>query len=775
MSLRAILGIVSVLAASASVLGQGSRRDYDRVHSFRQLTEGKVFRTNVRPNWMDGRPSFWYRVQTGIDRFRFVLVDAEQGQRGDAFDHERLAEALAQVTKERVDPNHLPFRRIRFSGDASAVRFSAFGKGWRCELENYEVSADLAEAGDATTVRVLDRPRRSRGGGEETHVRFINRTASTITLHWIDTSGGRKQYGRIAAGKEHHQHTYARHVWLVTDAEDRLLAVFEAVDEPGDAIVDGKARVLRQEDAPTSERRDGLSPDGQWQAFIKNHNLHVRRLTSDDEAVLTEDGTEDDPYRGPLRWSPDSAKLIAFQERRGEEREVHLIESSPSDQLHSKLHTFRYAKPGDQLPRRRPRLFHVETRKRVPISDDLFPNPWSVSEVRWQPNSKRFTFLYNQRGHQVLRIVVVDASTGEAASLINETSKTFVDYSGKRFTHYLDETHEIVWMSERDGWNHLYLYDSRTGQVKNQITSGEWVLREVDRVDEANRQIWFRAGGIYPEQDPYHVHYCRVNFDGSDLVVLTAGNGTHSIDLSPDGKYVIDTYSRVDLPPVTELRKADDGSLVCELERGDWSLLLAAGWRPPERFVAKGRDGATGHLRSTLLADQLRSGQGVPGDREDLRRAPRIIRAQAIFGLSPGTCDYRVGLCRCANRWYGNVQPLEGLSRCLLAEPGRLRFSGSHSVDQGSGPAVPQPWTCRGLGSTVVRRAARVRCGRCWRTAISTRWRLLIVAATTTVSTRCGGTSSGWAGQLDPHYAEQSNVTNAHKHPGQTAADGRRT
>ncbi len=148
-------------------------------------------------------------------------------------------------------------------------------------------------------------------------------------------------------------------------------------------------------------------------------------------------------------------------------------------------------------------------------------------------------------------------------------------------------------MSERDGWNHLYLYDSATGSVKNQITHGDWAVREVESVDVQQRQIWFLAGGVRPEQDPYYVHLCRVNFDGSGFVVLTEGDGTHSVEFSPDRRFFLDTWSRVDQPPVFELRRATDGALVREIGRADIHLLLASGWRPPERFAAKGRDGRT--------------------------------------------------------------------------------------------------------------------------------------------------------------------------------------
>ena len=213
--------------------------------------------------------------------------------------------------------------------------------------------------------------------------------------------------------------------------------------------------------------------------------------------------------------------------------------------------------------------------------------------MHWLRDSSGFLFLYNQRGHQVLRVIHVDAQTGHVRAIVDEQSQTFIDYAGKSYLQYLDDTGEIIWMSERDGWNHLYLYDAQTGQVKNQITRGEWVVRGVEHVDPQQRQIWFQAGGIHPRQDPYYVHLCRAQLDGSGLSVLTSGDGTHQWTFSPDRRYFVDTWSRVDQPPVTELRGSQEGTLVCELERADWCALRETGWSPPERFMAKGRDGQT--------------------------------------------------------------------------------------------------------------------------------------------------------------------------------------
>ena len=348
-------------------------------------------------------------------------------------------------------------------------------------------------------------------------------------------------------------------------------------------------RHRRQHSSPRGDE----SPDGRWVVSIQDHNLFLRAKDTGEECLLSSDGVSDDAYEPGVFWSPDSGKFVALRTKEGDDRQVYLIESSPKDQLQPKLHSFAYLKPGDQIPITKPHLFDVAQRRQIPIDERLFSNPWNVDDFHWFPDSRRFAFLYNQRGHQVLRVIAVDALTGEGRVLIDESSKTFVDYAQKKFLYYLDKTHEMIWMSERDGWNHLYLCDSHTGQVKHRITQGNWVVRSVDRVDEEDGQVWFQASGIYPEQDPYYVHFCRVNVDGTGLVVLTDGNGTHSIEYSPDRRFLVDTYSRVDTPSVTELRCATSGRLIVGLERADISALLATGWQVPERFVAKGRDGET--------------------------------------------------------------------------------------------------------------------------------------------------------------------------------------
>jgi dipeptidyl aminopeptidase/acylaminoacyl peptidase len=336
------------------------------------------------------------------------------------------------------------------------------------------------------------------------------------------------------------------------------------------------------------------SPDGKWEVLLNNFNVCLRAKGKKDSSPLSVDGSEGNfytIYQGS--WSPDSKRLVAYRVRPGYNRRIQYVESSPIDQLQPKYSVIDYAKPGDALDLPQPVLFDLENKKQFVIDNALFPNPYQLSRPEWRKDNRAFTFEYNQRGHEIYRVIEVDATNGKPRAVINEEPKTFFCYSGKRFRLDIKDGKEIVWMSERDGWNHLYLIDGATGAVKNQITRGNWVVRGVEKVDEETRQIYFRASGMAPGKDPYLVHYYRINFDGSGLTALTDADANHTVSFSPDMKYYVDTWSRVDLPHTSELRRTADKKLIAELESADIQELLKSGWRAPEVFKALGRDGKT--------------------------------------------------------------------------------------------------------------------------------------------------------------------------------------
>jgi dipeptidyl aminopeptidase/acylaminoacyl peptidase len=600
-----LLALGWMLSLESRTGAQGSRADYERADTIGRRTGGaRLVRGRVEPRWSPDGKRFWYRNELGSDgRAEFVVVEPGTGRREAAFDAARLVEPLGKALgREGLDAARLPVERLDWADSTDALLLRADGKWYRLDLATYGVTAH-EEAETATVRSLANVPRRSRASADETEIVIRNRTERPVRLEWLDTEGNAQSYGRLAPGEERRQHTFVGHVWSARDDENKEVDRFEAGEGADSRFEIGTGRSdagAARPEAGRGERRGFFRraeprPEGAPEVVVKDFNLFVRDPETKELAALTTDGTAEDSYGGRLMWSPDGSRLVVMQTVQAAERQVTIVESSPRDQLQPKTHTFGYNKPGDPLPRPRPRLFDMKGRKRIEIEgESLYENPFELRDERWSADGSRFTFLYNERGHQALRLIAIDGETGKARALIDEHSPTFIDYSSKTELRWLDGRNELVWMSERSGWNHLYRIDATSGEVKNAITQGEWVVKAIETLDEEAGELTLAVLGIDPAQDPYHVHYVRVKLDGTGLVRLTEGDGTHRIQKSPDGQYYIDTYSRVDMPPVAELRRWADGGLVCGLEKADdTEMLEEAGLQRPERFVAKGRDGTT--------------------------------------------------------------------------------------------------------------------------------------------------------------------------------------
>lgn len=370
-----------------------------------------------------------------------------------------------------------------------------------------------------------------------------------------------------------------------------------------------------EEEQDEGGRLRSTSPDGRWTVTRKNYDLYLKnnesgkvsRLTDDGEALLqygaslpwawkTQVGPrheEAEPLRLNINWSEDSKKFYAGKLDLRTAKKMYLLQNVPDSSFRAQVVSYYRALPGeDSVAQITPYVFDVQTKQQTAIQtgpyDQLGNGGWSW----YGSGSGKLYAVHRERGYGSATLLEADASTGAVDTVFHERSETYVDPLNNEY-EFLPETHELLWLSERDGWNHIYLYDLESGRVKQQVTSGEYVVKDLVHIDSENRTIFFTAGGREEGRDPYLNHFYRVNFDGSDLRLLTPENATHEVTLSPGQRYFADTYSRVDRKPVTVLRSAEDGEVLMKLEEADIQDLLATGWQYPEPFKVKARDGKT--------------------------------------------------------------------------------------------------------------------------------------------------------------------------------------
>lgn len=412
---------------------------------------------------------------------------------------------------------------------------------------------------------------------------------ATLTPHWIGEAG---DFWYWSAAGTRKQLVRANGV-VDASACDKL----QVCDEP--EHVAGAA--------PSSAARELTSPDGNWSVFVEGYDLHVRDRRASDVIRLTTDGTDGDAYASgeglrvpPVRsgesppvafFSPDSRKLLTYRLDYRQVPNLTLLETRQGQRSH--VRSYRYAMPGDHVARASWMLFDLPTRTRIDLKHQpVEVRPNDDPEVRWSDDSSTAFFLEQQAGYKRAWIRAADASTGAVRTVLEETSTTYIDRNP--ILSVLPGGAELIWSSERDGWNHLYLVDARRGRIKNRITRGPWVVasQSLLHVDAHGRWVYFLGAGRESGRDPYYRHLYRAKLDGSRIELLTPENADHDVSFAPSGNVLIDTWSRVDQPPVTVLRAAS-GRLIAELQRADIGALLAKGWSFPERFSVKARDGQT--------------------------------------------------------------------------------------------------------------------------------------------------------------------------------------
>jgi dipeptidyl aminopeptidase/acylaminoacyl peptidase len=521
--------------AARGAVSQVTAADYARAEKFlAAAVTPLVFKTSVQPTWLaDER--FWYR-STGPTGTEVILVDPATKTRGPAFDHAKVAAALGVAGAGAFTAATLP-AQISMSLDGKSVELPVDNRLFHCDL-----------AGQSCTV---SQGTGIRGGGQFDPGR----------------AGGRGGRGGQAGG--------------------------------------GRG-------GPGGPPPSVASPDGKRAAFIRDNNLWLRDVATGQEKALTTDGVADFGYAtnnagwsrsdAPvLVWSPDSKKIATFQHDARGVGEMYLVNTTVG---HPTLTAWKYPLPGDD------KIFMIErvaidvdeakvVRFRMPADPhrsslcDHVVCAGGWADVQWSADSSHVAFVSTSRDHRQETLRVADASTGDVRDVLTEKVTTFFESGNGRVNwKYLPASNEVIWFSEKDNWGQLYLHDLATGQLKNQVTTGEGNVTQLLRVDEKARVAYFMAVGKEKGRDPYFRHLYKIGLDGKGQTLLTPDDADHGVTWSPSEKYFIDTYSRPDVAPTITLRD-DSGQLVVALEKGDLSKLVATGWKPPTPITVKARDGVT--------------------------------------------------------------------------------------------------------------------------------------------------------------------------------------
>ena len=382
-------------------------------------------------------------------------------------------------------------------------------------------------------------------------------------------------------------------------------------------------------DVPVRPDNSVMSPDLQWAAFIKDHNLWVRDMTNGEDFALTSIGEERYGFatnsqgwfrsdRPVLHWSPDSRKIATYRLDERDVAEMHLLKTAMDRPV---LDSWPYALPGDTLvPMHERLILDVPGRKKIWL--DTYPSHQRTSnccglergdywaDISWNEDASKLAYVTTSRDYREVNLYIADTKTGEARHVYGETANTFFESNltsrGIPNWRILFDRNQFVWFSRRDEWGHLYLHSLSSGEQLSRITSGNWNVVDVLHVDQEEGTIYFTAVGKETGRDPYLKHLYKVDIgkgyadaaSGTEEmsinhpVLLSPQNANHVISASPSGRFFVDEYSTVTVPSVTVVRD-DNGVEVMALENADITPLEKTPWVKPEPFTVKARDGKT--------------------------------------------------------------------------------------------------------------------------------------------------------------------------------------
>lgn len=544
--MKKMLLLAMLSAYCAFGMAQERLPEYLQAEKFTQeKLNNMLFSTRVTPNWMQKGSKFWYEYKT-TQGTNWYIVDASTRSQRQLFDLDELAAQLTEIVKDPFDAQHLSIRNLKAKEDARTFTFEV------------QSSKDKEKSANNT--------------GKKKEVFYFSYDSQTRKLTQIEEDESKTlRWGSVSPDKK--VVVYAKNLNLYRMSyEDYLKA---KKNEKDSTIVETQ-----------------ITTDG-----VKDFGYGQQRNTLNTDTLM--DGKRKGVYG--IQWSPDSRHFAVIVTDNRAVKELWVINSSANPR--PTLETYKYQMPGEkEAPIEHLYLFDVSDNSRKEIKTSLYKDQTldmaRVARLKrqtgvedlpslWLGDEKRFFLTRSSR--DLHRIDVCSYTLGDDSikTIIPERMNTYQETRNLELVN----NNELIQWSERDGWAHLYLYDTE-GKLKNRITKGPWHVDEIVKLDEKARVVYFKANGMDPNENPYYEHLYKVSLNGGTPKLVTPGNYVHDVQMDDDCLIVVDNYSRVNTIPKTDLLDTN-GNKIMTLQEADFSLMFAAGYKFPEPFKVKAADGVT--------------------------------------------------------------------------------------------------------------------------------------------------------------------------------------
>lgn len=309
------------------------------------------------------------------------------------------------------------------------------------------------------------------------------------------------------------------------------------------------------------------SPDANKVAFVKENNLYFKNLSSNKEIQITKDGKRNEIINGwcdwvyeeefgfakAFFWSPDGSKIAYYKFN---ETEVPEYNMQMWGDLYPEDYRFKYPKAGEKNSVVEIKIYDIKTGTITNVNVGEVEDQY-IPRIKWTNTSSKLLVYRMNRLQNTLEILQANSATGETKVIMTEKDKAYVEI----FDDAYFMNSGFIMASEKDGYKHLYYYNW-DGKLINQITRGNWDVVELKGVNEDKKVLYFTSAESAAMQRDFY----KINLDGSKKTKLTKEAGTHDIDMSPDTKYFIDTYSNINTPPTFKLHDGFTGKLIKQLK-----------------------------------------------------------------------------------------------------------------------------------------------------------------------------------------------------------------